>query len=65
MFREAWIPKIKQGGYKNFQLFDLQQDPTQSTNIAEQQPALLERMKEQMLQINRSIMSDAHDWHLP
>lgn len=65
MFQEAWIPVIKQGGYKNFRLFDLSRDPNQTTNLAADHPELLERMKRDLLRINASIMRDAHDWHLP
>jgi arylsulfatase A len=64
MFQEAWIPKVKSGGYKNFQLFDLAADPKQTTNIADKNPELLARLKAKMLEINASIMSDGHDWHL-
>jgi arylsulfatase A len=64
MFQEAWIPTIKQGGYKGFQLFNLRSDPQQSKNVANDFPDRFERMKQQMLEINASIMSDGHDWHL-
>ena len=64
MFQEAWIPKIKQGGYRNFQLFDLEKDPGQTTDIAKKFPDLLEILKQKMLSINASIMKEAYDWHL-
>lgn len=64
MFQEFWIPKVKRGGYRNFQLFDLQVDPKQTTNIAEQHPELFETLKTKLLTINASIMADGHDWHL-
>ena len=64
MFQEAWIPKVKTGGYRNFQLFDLEADPKQTTNIAGQHPELLARLKAELLKINASIMADGHDWHL-
>ena len=64
MFQEAWIPTIKRGGYKNFQLFDLSSDPKQTTNLASEHPEKLQRMKRELLRINASIMKDAHDWHL-
>lgn len=64
MFQEAWIPVIKAGGYRNFQLFDLETDPTQTTNIAEKHPEVLARLKERLLSVNASIMADGHDWHL-
>jgi len=64
MFQEAWIPQIKQGGYTNYQLFNLRRDPRQTTNLAAEEPAVLERMKAQLLNINASIMADGPDWHL-
>jgi arylsulfatase A len=64
MFKEAWIPTIKKGGYTNYQLFDLEADPNQTMNLAGQQPELLERLKKKLLTINGSIMADGHDWHL-
>lgn len=64
MFQEAWIPKVKSGGYRNFQLFDLESDPKQTTNIADKHPELLARLKAKLLKINASIMADGHDWHL-
>lgn len=64
MFQEAWIPAIKAGGYTNWQLLNLKQDRAQKTNLAEQEPEQLARMKAKLLQINASIMADGHDWHL-
>jgi len=64
MFREAWIPKIKTGGYTNFRLYDLSRDPKQQNDISAQKPEVLARLKKELLQINTSIMADAHDWHL-
>ena len=62
MFDEAWIPKIKQGGYKNFRLYDLEADPTQSKDLAADRPEIIARMKRSLLEINASVMSDATDW---
>lgn len=64
-FQEAWIPKIKSGGYTNFRLYDLVQDPQQQHDISAQESAVFARMKRQLLAINASVMIDAHDWHLP
>ena len=44
--------------------FNLKDDPNQTTDIAAENPELLRRMKSKLLEINRSIMSDGHDWHL-
>jgi arylsulfatase A len=65
MFQEAWIPKIKAGGYKNFQLFNLKEDPKQTTDLAAKQPERLAELKTKLLAINKSIMADGADWHLP
>jgi arylsulfatase A len=64
MFREAWIPTIKTGSYKNYQLFNLKADPQQTTNIADKEPETLARLKQSLHKINASIMRDGHDWHL-
>ncbi len=64
MFEEAWIPKIKAGNYTNFRLYDLVKDPHQSNDLAASKPEVLEKLKTQLLEINTSIMQDAHDWHL-
>lgn len=64
MFQEAWIPVIKSGEYKNFQLFDLSKDPSQENNIAASEPARTEQLKQQLYKINASIMADGPDWHL-
>jgi arylsulfatase A len=62
LFDESWIPAIRAGGYKNFRLFDLSEDPQQTTDIANDHPELFQRLKQQLLEINRSVMSDGTDW---
>jgi len=64
MFQERWIPRVKDGGYKDFQLFDLSKDPGQTQNIASDNPELLKNLKAKLLQINQSVMADGTDWHL-
>jgi arylsulfatase A len=64
MFQERWIPKVKNRGYKDFQLFDLSNDPGQMENIASEKPELLKKLKAKLLEINQSIMADGTDWHL-
>lgn len=64
MFNEAWIPTIKNGTYKNYQLFDLVNDPGQTKNLAEEKPELLLRLKKKLISINTSIMNEGTDWHL-
>ncbi len=65
MFQEEWIPVIKSGGYTNWQLFDLEADPSQEKNLAGENPEVLARLKEQLLKINASVMADGSDWHQP
>ncbi|MCB1279268.1 sulfatase-like hydrolase/transferase, partial [Prosthecobacter sp.] len=64
MFQESWIPKIKSGGYVNFQLYDLEADPSQEHDIASSNQEVVERLKKKLLEINASIMADGPDWHL-
>ncbi len=64
MFDEAWIPAIKTGSYKNYQLHNLKDDPSQENDLATAQPEVLERMKKQLLAINQSIMADGARWDL-
>ncbi|MDF1754279.1 MAG: sulfatase-like hydrolase/transferase [Verrucomicrobiales bacterium] len=64
MFQEDWIPAIKSGGYKDFKLYDLENDPAQKNDIAAKNPELLEKLKEKILSINSSVMKEGHDWHL-
>jgi len=63
MFQESWIPVIRAGGYKNFQLFDLKNDRSHSTDRSGQEPARLAAMKAQLLKINASVMAEATDWN--
>ena len=65
MFEEAWIPKIKQGAYTNFRLYNLKTDPGQTTDLAAQKPDVMARLKARLLEINASIMADGADWHVP
>lgn len=64
MFHEEWIPKIKAGGYTNFRLYDLENDPGQDHDLSADHPEVLKRLQKTLLEINASIMADGHDWHL-
>jgi arylsulfatase A len=64
MFQEQWIPKIKSGGYTNFRLFNLREDPGQTKDLSQQMLEKCETMKRELLRINDSIMADGADWHL-
>jgi arylsulfatase A len=62
MFQEAWIPKIRSGRYRNFQMFNLTKDPQQKNDLAAKNPELLKELKSKLLKINQSIMQEAYDW---
>lgn len=64
MLDENWIPLIREGGYLDFELYDLRKDPLQTTNIAAENPEITERIKQKLLQINASVMAEGSDWHL-
>ena len=63
-FNEAWIPTIKEGGYRDFELYDLDNDPMQKNDLAKQRPELLLSLKNKLLNINASVMAEGSDWHL-
>ena len=62
-FNEAWIPTIKEGAYRDFELYDLVNDPMQKDNLAKQRPELLLTLKDKLLKINASVMAEGSDWH--
>ncbi|MGB0599707.1 MAG: sulfatase-like hydrolase/transferase [Rubripirellula sp.] len=63
-FQESWIPTIKAGSYKRFELYDLGADIGQKTDIAKQHPGIVSRLRQQLLEITTSVMSDGPDWNL-
>ena len=62
MFNESWIPAIKAGTYGRYELFDLAQDPGQTKDVSKQHPEIVAKLKQQLLDINASVMGDAPDW---
>ena len=62
-FQESWIPTIKSGGYKRFELYNLDADIGQKTDIAKQHPEIVNRLKQQLLDITASVMADGPDWN--
>ena len=64
MLDETWIPLMKNLGFIDYELYDLQQDPNQSTNIAAEKPEIAERLKKKLLEINAGVMAEGVDWHL-
>lgn len=63
MFQESWIPKIREGDYTNFRLYDLEADRSQQHDVSADHPELFERMKQNLRRINASIMANGADWH--
>ena len=62
VFQESWIPILKSGTYKRFQLFDLAADPSQEVDVSKQYPEVFARLKRQLLEVNASVMAEAPDW---
>lgn len=63
MFKEAWIPMIKAGGYTNFRLYNLRKDPGQKNDLSQSDPETLKRLQDHLKRINASVMADGADWH--
>jgi arylsulfatase A len=61
-FQEAWIPMIKSGGYERFELYDLDIDLGQKTDISKDHPDVVARLKKQLLRIHASVMADGPLW---
>jgi len=47
-----------------FELYNLAKDPSQKKNIAKAHPEVFNRLKNELLKINASVMADGPDWHL-
>ena len=64
VFQESFIPTLKSGGYKDFELYDLSTDPKQQKNLIAELPGVAARMKKEILDITASVMAEGPDWHL-
>lgn len=62
-FRESWIPTLKTGGFRQFQLFDLEQAITQRTDVSGEHPEVVEKLKQALLETHASVMLDGPDWN--
>ncbi len=62
MFQESWIPTLKAGGYKRFELYDLTTDPGQQKDLSAQLADVTARLKKEMLEITASVMAEGPDW---
>ena len=63
-FQESWSGAIKEkaGVFRKFELYDLEGDPRQLTDIATREPEVTERLKRELLRINASVLADAPIW---
>ena len=63
-FQESWIPEIKKGsgGFRKFELYDLKNDPNQTKDISNQKPELFNELKNELIALNKSVLSDAPYW---
>lgn len=64
MFLEEYIGEIKQTDLLNFRLYNLRKDPHQDNDLSSQDPERLAKMKEQMLELHREVVTEAYDWML-
>ena len=55
VFQESWIPILKSGSYKRFELYDLATDPGQQNDLSAQLPDVAARLKKKLLEINASV----------
>jgi len=62
-FQASSIPAIKAGGYRQFELYDLDKDPGQQNDVSAELPDVAARLKKKMLAINASVMAEAPDWN--
>lgn len=62
MFNESWIPAIKAGTYGRYELFDMARDSGQTQDLSKRRPDIVAKLKEQLQEINQSVMADAPDW---
>ena len=61
-FHESWIPGLKKSQFARFELYDLENDRSQKTNIAVREPVIHAKMKSQLLKLVRSVNEEAFDW---
>jgi hypothetical protein len=61
-FHESWIPAIKQSRFTRFELYDLEQDPSQTQDLSVQRPKVYARLKSELLRIASDALEEAFDW---
>ena len=53
---------IKKAELGDFELFDLQRDPNETTNLATREPAKFEAMKKQFVALHEEIQAEGPTW---
>ncbi|MEM7011959.1 MAG: sulfatase-like hydrolase/transferase, partial [Verrucomicrobiota bacterium] len=61
-FHESWIPSIKAMDYHGFELFDLETDLAQQTNVADEHPEIAERLTRQLLALTADVVAEGPNW---
>jgi len=62
MFQEDYIGMIKATKLENFRMYNLRNDPKQTTDVASENPEIFESMKRKMLELHNEIVKEAIDW---
>lgn len=62
MFQEEYIGMIKATKLVNFRMYNLRNDPKQTTDVASENPEIFESMKRKMVELHNEIVSEAIDW---
>lgn len=55
---------IKQADLGNFEMYNLAEDPNETTNLAESQPERFERLKKQMIKLHADIRAEGPEYEL-
>ncbi|MBD3631133.1 hypothetical protein [Cyclobacterium sp.] len=53
---------IKTTQLENFRMYNLRNDPKQTTDVASENPEIFESMKRKMMQLHQEIVHEAIDW---
>jgi arylsulfatase A len=61
-FRPTDLPFIKNLDFQSFELYNLRQDPAESTNLAPREPKRLQQMSDQLTRIHTEVRTQAPTW---
>lgn len=61
-FRKEHYDFMKRASLTTFELYNLKNDPSQTNNIAEQYPEIIEEMKSNMIRLYDETISEGVDW---